>query len=96
MYTTLAHHTRFTHLKAHNMKYAIVLLLLFFSISLLAQYPDGGRKSRLGYATTGDGLIVQGDGAPNYTPSSLKNAYTYVDTTNNRVFYFAQGTVSIP
>lgn len=73
------------------MKYVIVLLLLFVSISLFAQYPDGGRRSRLGYATTGDGLIVQGDGAPNYTPTSLKNAYAYMDTTNNRVFYFANG-----
>lgn len=73
------------------MKYAVALLLLLGSISLFAQYPDGGRRSRLGYATTGDGLIVQGDGAPNYTPTSLKNAYAYMDTTNNRVFYFANG-----
>lgn len=83
---------KFTLLKALNMKYAATLLLLFVSISLFAQYPDDGRKSRLGYATTGDGLIVQGDGAPNYTPTSLKNAYAYMDTTNNRVFYFANGT----
>ena len=36
------------------------ILFLFLSVSLFAQYPATGNKQRLGYQTTGDGLVWRG------------------------------------
>lgn len=62
------------------------LLLLFsgllLSLSLAAQYPSNPIKSRLGWQTTGDGLVYRGSGAPAYSPGTLFNAWMYLDTTN--------------
>lgn len=64
---------------SHIFKVILLLLLPFF---VLAQYPNNPVKSRLGYQTTGDGLVFRGAGAPAYSPGTLFNAWTYLDTTN--------------
>jgi hypothetical protein len=68
------------------------LLLLFsglvLSLSLAAQYPAGSIKSRLGYQTTGDGLVYRGAGAPAYSPGTLFNAWMYLDTTNYALYMY--------
>ena len=42
------------------MKNSIILFLILVPAFLFAQYPATGNKSRLGYQTTGDGLIWRG------------------------------------
>lgn len=68
------------------------LLLLFsglaLSLSLAAQYPSNSIKSRLGYQTTGDGLVYRGSGAPAYSPGTLFNAWMYLDTTNYALYMY--------
>ena len=65
----------------------IVLFTTLFAFSAGAafgQYPATGNKSRLGYQTTGDGLIYRGTVADTVTvkPSALANAYFLLDTVN--------------
>jgi len=65
----------------------IVLLLTLFAFSAGAaygQFPATGNKSRLGYQTTGDGLIYRGTIADTVTvkPAALANAYFLLDTVN--------------
>jgi hypothetical protein len=68
------------------------LLLLFsglaLSLSLAAQYPSNSIKSRLGWQTTGDGLVYRGAGAPAYSPGTLFNAWMYLDTTNYALYMY--------
>lgn len=68
------------------------LLLLFsgllLSLSLAAQYPNNPIKSRLGWQTTGDGLVYRGSGAPAYSPGTLFNAWMYLDTTNYALYMY--------
>lgn len=68
------------------------LLLLFsgllLSLSLAAQYPNNPIKSRLGWQTTGDGLVYRGSGAPAYSPGTLFNAWMYLDTTNYTLYMY--------
>lgn len=68
------------------------LLLLFsgliLSFSLAAQYPNQPVKSRLGWQTTGSGLIFVGSGNPNFIPTNIKNAYAYVDSVKNTMYIY--------
>jgi hypothetical protein len=66
------------------------ILFLFLSISLFAQYPATGNKQRLGYQTTGDGLVFRGRSSDTITikSSGLNNAYFILDTVNNVLFNY--------
>lgn len=61
------------------------ILFLLASLSLFAQYPATGNKQRLGFQTTGDGLVYRGRAADTVAikSSGLNNAYFILDTVNN-------------
>lgn len=61
------------------------ILFLFLSLSLFAQFPNTGNKQRLGFQTTGDGLVYRGRAADTVAikSSGLNNAYFILDTVNN-------------
>jgi hypothetical protein len=65
------------------------LLLLSCTIAF-AQYPATGNKQRLGYQTTGDGLVFRGRSNDTMAlkPSTLNNAYHIFDTVNNVLFSY--------
>ena len=69
------------------MRYLLFILLLLPALAW-GQYPANPNKIRLGYQTTGDGLVYRGSGAPAYTPTSMVNAYMYGDTVNNKLYYY--------
>jgi hypothetical protein len=66
------------------------ILFLFLSISLFAQYPATGNKQRLGYQTTGDGLVYRGRALDTVgiKSSGLNNAYFILDTVNNILYNY--------
>jgi len=66
------------------------ILFLFLSISLYAQYPATGNKQRLGYQTTGDGLVYRGRASDTVGIKSngLNNAYFILDTVNNILYNY--------
>ena len=66
------------------------ILFLLASLSLFAQYPATGNKQRLGYQTTGDGLVFRGRANDTTTikSSGLNNAYFILDTVNNVLFNY--------
>jgi len=65
------------------MKNIIILSLLLFPFIACAQYPATGNKQRLGYQTTGDGLIWRGVAADTVIkPRTTANAYFQLDTVN--------------
>jgi len=75
------------------MKYLFFFIIFLTSAALAwGQYPANPNKIRLGYQTTGDGLVYRGSGAPAYTPNSRNNAYMYGDTTNNILYYYENNT----
>jgi hypothetical protein len=61
------------------------ILFLFLSISLFAQYPATGNKQRLGYQTSGDGLVWRGRASDTVAlkSSTINNSYVILDTINN-------------
>jgi len=61
------------------------ILFLLASLSLFAQYPTTGNKQRLGFQTTGDGLVYRGRASDTVVikSSGLNNAYFILDTVNN-------------
>jgi hypothetical protein len=61
----------------------IIFILCLLPTLLFAQYPNSGNKARLGYQTTGDGLIWRGVAADTVTkPRTINNAYFQLDTVN--------------
>jgi hypothetical protein len=66
------------------------ILFLFLSISLFAQYPSTGNKQRLGYQTSGDGLVYRGRALDTVgiKSSGLNNAYFILDTVNNILYNY--------
>lgn len=65
------------------MKNIILLFILLIPAFLFAQYPATGNKQRLGYQTTGDGLIWRGVAADTaIKPRTINNAYFQLDTVN--------------
>jgi len=66
------------------------ILFLFLSISLYAQYPATGNKQRLGYQTTGDGLVYRGRASDTVgiKSSGINNAYFILDTVNNILYNY--------
>lgn len=73
------------------MKNTLILLLFLFPVLAFAQYPATGNKMRLGWQTTGDGLVYRDAGAPSYTPNSRNNAYMYLDTVAQRLYRYTGG-----
>ena len=70
-------------------------LLLFSSLIFFqayGQYPATGNKQRLGYQTTGDGLVYRGNGSPAYTPSGINSAWAYIDTTAGTIYTYYAGS----
>lgn len=77
------------------MKNIILLFLFLIPVFLFAQYPTQGNKSRLGYQTTGDGLIWRGVAADTaIKPRTTANAYFQLDTVNRvlRRYIATQGS----
>jgi hypothetical protein len=66
------------------------ILFLFISISIFAQYPATGNKQRLGYQTTGDGLVYRGRALDTVAikSSGINNAYFILDTVNNILYNY--------
>ena len=66
------------------------ILFLLASLSLFAQYPATGNKQRLGYQTSGDGLVFRGrtNDTTALKPSTINNAYFILDTVNNVLFNY--------
>lgn len=61
-----------------------ILLIVFIAGAAYGQFPATGNKSRLGWQTTGDGLIYRGTLADTTSikPTGLNNAYFLLDTVN--------------
>lgn len=66
------------------------ILFLFLSLSLFAQFPNTLNKQRLGFQTTGDGLLFRGraNDTTALKPSTINNAYFILDTVNNVLFNY--------
>ena len=68
----------------------IIASVILASTSTFAQYPATGNKQRLGYQTTGDGLLFRGRANDTMAlkSSGLNNAYFILDTVNNVVYNY--------
>lgn len=71
-------------------KILLLTLSLITSLTLAGQYPATGNKLRLGFQTTGDGLVYRGTISDTSTldPSSINNAWMLLDTTNGALFIY--------
>jgi len=77
--------------KVGNKRERLVIAIIILASSItFAQYPATGNKQRLGYQTTGDGLVFRGrsNDTTALKPSSLNNAYHIFDTVNNVLFSY--------
>ena len=73
------------------MKNIILLFLFLVPVFLFAQYPTTGNKQRLGWQTTGDGLIWRGvAGDTVYKPNNRNYPYFQLDTVNAVLYRFIQ------
>jgi hypothetical protein len=77
-------------IKIPKKRETLSFLLLLCCTFAFAQYPATGNKQRLGYQTTGDGLVFRGrsNDTTALKPSSLNNAYHLFDTVNNVLFSY--------
>ncbi len=66
------------------------ILFLILSICLYGQYPATGNKQRLGYQTTGDGLVWRGRASDTVAlkSSTINNSYVILDTINNVILVY--------
>ena len=66
------------------------ILFLFLSFTLLAQFPNTGNKQRLGFQTTGDGLVWRGalSDTASIQPINNQNAWVILDTVNLKFYSF--------
>lgn len=77
--------------KSGNKRQGLVLaFIVLASTFAVAQYPTTGNKQRLGYQTTGDGLVFRGRASDTTAlkPSTINNAYHLFDTLNNVLFSY--------
>ena len=67
-----------------------ILFLLASCSMAFAQYPATGNKQRLGYQTTGDGLVWRGRANDTIAlkSSTINNAYIILDTVNNVIYNY--------
>jgi hypothetical protein len=77
-------------IKISKKRETLSFLLLLSCTFAFAQYPATGNKQRLGYQTTGDGLVFRGrsNDTTALKPSTLNNAYHLFDTVNNVLFSY--------
>jgi hypothetical protein len=77
-------------IKIPKKRETLSFLLLFSCTFAFAQYPATGNKQRLGYQTTGDGLVFRGRSSDTTAlkPSTINNAYHIFDTVNNVLFSY--------
>ena len=66
------------------------ILFLLASLSLFAQFPNTGNKQRLGFQTTGDGLVWRGSlsDTASIQPINNQNAWVILDTINLKFYTF--------
>ena len=77
--------------KVGNKRQGLVIAFIVLASSFaFAQYPSTGNKQRLGYQTTGDGLVFRGrsNDTTALKPSTINNAYHLFDTVNNVLFSY--------
>jgi hypothetical protein len=74
------------------LKNIFLFLFIFCSFFLNAQYPSAGTKIRLGWQTTGDGLVWRGSLADTSTidPSTVNNAWILLDTVNGNLYAYRE------
>jgi len=77
-------------IKIPKKRETLSFLLLLSCTFAFAQYPATGNKQRLGYQTTGDGLVFRGRSSDTTAlkPSTINNAYHLFDTVNNVLFSY--------
>ena len=79
--------------KSGNKRQRLVLaFIILASTFAIAQYPSTGNKQRLGYQTSGDGLVYRGRSNDTITikSSGLNNAYHIYDTINNVLYSYVK------
>ena len=66
------------------------ILFIFLSLSLFAQFPNTGNKQRLGFQTTGDGLVWRGSLSDTASIQPINNisAWVILDTVNLKFYTF--------
>lgn len=77
--------------KSGNKRQGLVLaFIILASTFAIAQYPTTGNKQRLGFQSTGDGLVYRGRASDTVAlkPSTINNAYHLFDTINNVLFSY--------
>jgi hypothetical protein len=77
--------------KVGNKRQGLVIGFIILASSFaFAQYPATGNKQRLGYQSTGDGLVFRGRSNDTMAlkPSTINNAYHLFDTVNNVLFSY--------
>ena len=77
--------------KSGNKRQGLILAsVILASTFAFAQYPATGNKQRLGFQSTGDGLVFRGRASDTTAlkPSSINNAYHLFDTLNNVLFSY--------
>ena len=72
------------------MRHILFLLFMAFTLQAIAQYPATGNKMRLGWQTTGDGLVYRGAIGDTATldPSGINNAWMLLDTANGNLYAY--------
>jgi hypothetical protein len=67
-----------------------IALIILASCVAFAQYPATGNKQRLGYQTTGDGLVWRGSISDTAAiqPTTNQNAWLVIDTINLKIYSF--------
>jgi hypothetical protein len=67
-----------------------IALIIFASSFAFAQYPATGNKQRLGYQTSGDGLVWRGalSDTAAIQPTTNQNAWLIIDTINFKIYSF--------
>jgi hypothetical protein len=68
----------------------MVAFIILASSFAFAQYPNSGNKQRLGFQTSGDGLVYRGRASDTVgiKSSGLNNAYFILDTVNNILYNY--------
>ena len=66
------------------------ILFLLASLSIFAQFPNTLNKQRLGFQTTGDGLVWRGalSDTASIQPINNQNAWVILDTVNLKIYSF--------
>jgi hypothetical protein len=77
--------------KVGNKRQGLVIgIVVLASCLAFAQYPNTSNKQRLGYQTTGDGLVYRGRASDTVSLKStgLNNAYIIIDTLQNVMYNY--------